>query len=101
MPDYIETMKGEAISLPAVFKDANGDALDLTGATVTVREASATILESASVAVTDASNGAVSVTISEAQADQLPEGLQSWFRLEAQLTATVNVVTPKIWILVK
>lgn len=102
MSDTIETQRGQSIALAITFfeEDEGGDPLDLTGATLTVREASPAILLDATVAITDDDAGECSLALSEAQADQLGSGRVNWFRLEAQFDAE-NVVTPKIWINVR
>ena len=97
MSDTIQTEYGQSLNLTLTFwqDTAKTIAVDLTGATVTIREASRMVLLGATVVLIDASNGVVSVAIPEAITEDLPTGIVSWFRVEAQF-AGANIVTPKI-----
>lgn len=98
MSDTVNTQRGQALSLQITFyEDQQVTPLDLTDATITVRECSPAILTSATITTTDAENGEVTMSLTEAQADQLRDGRVNWFRLEAQYDGD-NTVTPKIWI---
>lgn len=98
MSDTVNTQRGQALALQFTFyEDEQATPLDLTGATVTVRECEPSIIASATVAITIASGGIGTLTMTEAQAEQLRLGRVNWFRLEAQF-ADDNRVTPKIWI---
>lgn len=103
MSDTVLTQRGQALSLTITWYqgDPAGPKLDLTGATLSVREASRSVLMSAALAVTDAEEGLSTLAMTETQADQLGDGRVNWFRLEAQFTDGSNRVTPKIWINVR
>lgn len=100
MSDTIDTQRGQALNLRITWfqAEADGNPVDLTGVTVTVREANKPALSAASVAVIDAETGVVSLTLSETQADKLGYGKTNWFRLEAQWPDGMNRVTPMIWV---
>lgn len=102
MSDTVVTQRGQALSLACTFYEegTDGARLDLTGATVTIRECSPAVLAEGIVTVTDAGEGEVSLTLAEADAEELGAGRVNWFRLEAQF-ADDNVVTPKIWVSVQ
>ena len=71
--------------------------VDLTGAEVTVNEASLNALLQLTPTVTEPESGIVELTILEEQSRQLSIGRVNWFKLEAQF-ANTNILTPKIWI---
>lgn len=97
MTDTIQTEYGQSLSLTLTFwqDTAKTTPVDLTGATVSIREASREVLTGATVAILSAAAGTVSVSVPESIAEDLPTGQVSWFRVEAQF-ANANVVTPKI-----
>lgn len=98
MSDTVLTQRGQVLSLQITFyEDAQVTPLDLTGATVSVRECSPAVIGEGTITVTDAANGVCTFTMTEEQADQLGGGRVNWFRLEAQFAGD-NRVTPKIWI---
>ena len=99
MSDTDITQRGQALTLECIFWEGPaGEApLDLTGATVSVRECNPAILQAATITVADAEQGQVRLALTEAQADQLGSGRVNWFRIEAQYSGD-NRVTPKIWI---
>lgn len=103
MSDTVLTQRGQALNLACTFYEegADGVRLDLTGATVMVRECNPPVLGEAAIAVTDAGQGEVSLSTTEVQSDQLGAGRVNWFRLEAQFAGGENIVTPKIWISVQ
>lgn len=99
MSDTVITQRGQSLRLACVFwEGAVGDTpLDLTGASLSVRECNPPVLQSATIAITDAGQGKFSFALSEEQAEQLGSGRVNWFRIEAQFDGD-NQVTPKIWI---
>lgn len=98
MSDTILTQRGQTLALAITFyEDQQATPLDLTGATITVRECKPAILTSATLSITSAPAGTVTMSLTEAQADQLGDGRVNWFRLEAQYDGD-NTVTPMIWI---
>lgn len=101
MSDTILTQRGQALNLRlSWWQGAPGaDALDLTGATVTLRESNRpTTFAQAVVSVTDASAGVCALELAETPAEGLGSGRTNWFRVEAQWPDGENRVTPKIWI---
>lgn len=97
MTDTIQAEYGQSLLLTLTFwQDTERTTpVDLTGATMSIREASREILTGSTVALLSAIDGTVSVSVPENIAEDLPTGQISWFRVEAQF-ATSNVVTPKI-----
>lgn len=71
--------------------------VDLTGAEVTVSEASLDVLLQLTPSVAAPEAGIVDLTIPEEESRQLNIGRVNWFKLEAQFDST-NILTPKIWI---
>jgi hypothetical protein len=100
MSDTIVTQRGQTLALAITFyeADASGAALNLTGATVTVRESFPPVLGEAAIAITDAADGECSLSMTEVQVEKLGDGRVNWFRLEAQFSGGDNRVTPQIWI---
>lgn len=99
--DTIQTQRGQALNLRATWYQgaAGSAAIDLTGATVTIRESSLpAIFAEAEVEVSDAAAGVVTLALAEADAQGLGAGRTNWFRLEAQWPDGSNRVTPKIWV---
>lgn len=104
MSDTLTIQRGQSIGLAVNFyQDAEKtQAIDLTGATVTVRESSAVALKSGTVTVTDAEDGAVTVSFPESLifpsgSSPMKSGRTNWFTVEADFGGS-NIVTPKIWI---
>lgn len=99
MSDTVPTQPGQSLRLECIVWDGpiGGTPLDLTGATLSVRESNPAVLKEGVITVTDAAAGKIMLTLTEAQAEQLGEGRVNWFRFEAQF-AEDNLVTPKIWI---
>lgn len=101
MNDTILSQRGQELSLRFTWWQGapGGDALDLTGAVLTVRESNRDgIRQGAVVNIDDADAGVSLMTLSEANADNLGDGRTNWFRIEAQWPDGSNRVTPKIWI---
>lgn len=101
MSDTILTQRGQALALRFTWWQgaAGGEALDLTGATLAVRESNrALVFAAADLTVTDAEAGVVSLALAEADTEGLGDGRTNWFRLEAQWPDDSNRVTPKIWV---
>lgn len=100
MSDTVITQRGQTLSLQITFYEAEqgGAALDLTGATVTVREYKPSVLGAAAIVVTSAVNGECTLSMTETQVDDLNDGRVNWFRLEAEFAGGDNRVTPQIWI---
>lgn len=101
MSDTILTQRGQALSLRFTWWQgtAGGDPLDLSGATLTVRESNrAATFALADVEVVDAAEGVSSFALSEVDGEGLSAGRTNWFRIEAQWPDGSNRVTPKIWI---
>lgn len=71
--------------------------VDLTGAEVTVNEASLDALLQLTPSVAEPEAGIVDLTIPEEESRRLGAGRVNWFKLEAQF-ANSNILTPKIWI---
>lgn len=99
MSDTVPTQPGQSLRLECTIWDGSigGTPLDLTGATLSVRESNPAVLKEGVIAVTDAAQGKIMLTLTEAQAEELGEGRVNWFRFEAQFDDD-NLVTPKIWI---
>lgn len=99
MSDTVPTQPGQSLRLECIVWDGpiGGTPLDLTDATLSVRESNPAVLKEAVIAVTDAVQGKVTLTLTEEQAEQLGAGRVNWFRIEAQF-AEDNLVLPKIWI---
>lgn len=99
MTDTINTQYGQYLPLQFTFyqEETGGDPVDLSGASVTIRESNRDAFGEATITVTDAENGVVSVVLTESDAEGLGHGRTNWFRLEADFS-TSNIVTPKIWI---
>lgn len=90
--------KGETIRLNLTFTDANGTAINLSSATITISEAShATLTSDATVTITDAAAGEVEFYLADADND-LPVGRLSWFRLRTVFGSSSIDVTDQIWI---
>lgn len=100
MSDTILTQRGQALNLTITWWQgaAGGDPLDLTGATMTVREHNRAAFDAVVLTVTDAAAGVMTLALAEADAAGLTDGRTNWFRLEAQFGDGSNRVTPKIWV---
>lgn len=97
--DTLCIQKGQWIPLRFTFwaDETKNTVVDLTGATLSVSQASLTALLALTPSLSDPSAGIVDLTIWEEQSRQLKLGRVNWFKLEAQF-ANTNIVTPKIWI---
>ena len=96
--DTISIQKGQWVPMRLTFwADTDKTSpVDLTGAVVTVNDASQPILLELAPALSEPENGVVDLTLWEEQSRQLETGRVNWMKLEAQFTST-NIQTPKIW----
>ncbi|MEP0943312.1 MAG: hypothetical protein ABJH63_04185 [Rhizobiaceae bacterium] len=97
--DTLCIQRGQWVPLRFTFWADSGktNAIDLTGAEVTVSEASLDALMLLTPSVSEPTIGVVDLTIWEEQSRLLEIGRVNWFKLEAQFDHT-NILTPKIWI---
>lgn len=97
--DTLCIQKGQWLPLRFTFwaDDEKTTAVDLTGATITICEASLDALLQLTPSPSELANGIVDLTIWEEQSRKLQTGRVNWFKLEAQFAST-NILTPKIWI---
>ena len=97
--DTISVQKGQWIPLQLTFwaDREKTAAVDLSGAEVTVCDASDANLKQLSPVVSDAAAGIVELQIGEEVSRQLSAGRTNWLTVEAQF-ASSNIVVPRIWI---
>lgn len=88
----------ECLRATCTWTDENGDALDLTGKTITLVDYSPAGLADATVTITDAVNGVFEIEASQAIVDALPAGLLSYFRLSLNTPGGCADSTPRIGI---
>jgi hypothetical protein len=81
------------------YPNPAGGVLDLTGYSVSVAESSPGLDGQVTVAITNAAAGEVSGTITWAEA--VPDGLQSWFRLQFTKSGADSLGFPALWVQVK
>lgn len=92
MTDTIETHQGSTISLAVDF------GIDLTAVTVSIADANRAILEAMAITVTDAAEGEVTLALTDEQADALPLGRLSAFRLKLTFSDGSEQTSNLIWI---
>lgn len=98
--DTICAQRGQSLTLRYTFFQ-DGDKttpLDLTGASLTLREASSSELQNITPELFDAAAGQVDLELSEETTQSLGAGRVNWFKLEADFPSGFNLVVPKIWI---
>jgi hypothetical protein len=101
MSDTILTQRGQVLNLQITWWQgaAGGEPLDLTTATITIRESNRpAVFALAVLSVVNAAAGICGLSFTEEDALGLGDGRTNWFRLEAQFPDDSNSVTPKIWI---
>ena len=98
--DTICVQRGQALTLRyTFFQDSDKTMpLDLTGASLTLREASSSELADIAPELFDGAAGQVDLTLSEETTQSLGAGRVNWFKLEADFPSGFNLVVPKIWI---
>ena len=98
--DTISTQRGQHLPLRLTFySDADKSApVDLSSATVRMRETSTSLLADLTPIISDAAAGQVDITLDEETTQALGSGRVNWMKLEAELSDGSNIVVPKIWI---
>jgi hypothetical protein len=90
---------GESLERVLRYKDEEGAARDITGATFEVIESSPASLAAAiEVEILDAAAGTASLTIAAADMASLEVGRLAWFRLKTTFAGGDFDATPRIWI---
>ena len=97
--DTITVQKGQWIPLRLTFwaDSEKTEAVDLSGAEITIYDASDTNLKQLSPLVSDAPGGIVDLQIGEEVSRELSAGRTNWLTVEARF-ANSNIVVPRIWI---
>lgn len=97
--DTILFRRGSTFEFQGQFRDGSGAAVPLTGITPDIYQTEGSGMQDVSVNVVNAATGTFLAYLPKAEAEKLPPGRNSWFKIRFTYDGSSSVVVfPPIWL---